>query len=571
MPRASKKQIASSSPGVGVPQDERYVDLQIDWVRYKSGTPIARFGGLWDRVHKRFGGHAPKSRVIEVHAQQISAIQIFDKWMDGHLRGNEPISDRVREIIQGDIELDADTGDLLGLSELFLSGGRRSGKTTIMEGILASYSVAVPGSIVWTVVPSEAFHVEPKEVLEAFMPMGWYEYNGWPQFTFYLINGSQHVIRSGHKASLLKKGKANLVGLNEAQQLSEASYRNARGATVDDGGFTISALNPPTVGDIGTWTADAVEQIEKGDRPGAEHIFVDPMDNPHIDIRKLLAMRSGMTAHDWETQIRGRFLSLPDVVLYAWSRAVNERPTPDFGRITNEFLTAHEGDRAKWDKLVVVDVQGYPWIAAGVFDIYRDPRDPHNPKAGLLWMVDEVALAQADELDVCEELKRRGYNGDRTLVIMDASCAWQQMQRDHLSQRPDFKGKGSMDMFRKGGFPHVVPPDRAMRSNPDVLERIRCTNATIKPMDEIAGMFIDDRKCPNGVESARKWRMKKGRPHRRENAAHFGDVLGYVCWRFFPRRGNANKLLSEGIDREHGELAAAGQVGRGAATGPRPA
>jgi hypothetical protein len=53
-------------------------------------------------------------------------------------------------------------------------------------------------------------------------------------------------------------------------------------------------------------------QIAKGDRPGGEHIFIDPLDNPHIDIRKLLAMRSGMTEHDWQTQIRGRILALPD-------------------------------------------------------------------------------------------------------------------------------------------------------------------------------------------------------------------------------------------------------------------
>jgi hypothetical protein len=42
--------------------------------------------------------------------------------------------------------------------------------------------------------------------------------------------------------------------------------------------------------------------------------------------------------------------------------------------------------------------------------------------------------------------------------------------------------------------------------------------------------------------------MHKGKPRRRENAAHFGDVLGYFTWRFFPRRGNAGKLLeSEGL------------------------
>lgn len=533
----------------------RFVDLQVDFVRYKSGTPIASFGGQWDRRAKDYAGASSRSRVVEVHAQQIVAVQMFDKWLGEHLRGGAPVSDRVREIIANDLDAEVTSAEL-GLAEMFLSGGRRSGKTTVMEALLAGYSIAVPGSIVWTVVPSEQFHVEPKEVLEALMPRDWYSYNGWPHFTFYMTNGSQHVIRSGHKPSLLKKGKANLVGVNEAQQIPEASYRNARGAVVDDGGFTMVAANPPTLGDVGMWVAEAVAQIAKNKRPGAEHVFVDPLDNPHIDISKLLAMKSGMTAHDWETQIRGRFLSLPDAVLYTWSQSDNERAAPDFGKITRQFLTAHEGDRAEWDQVAIIDVQSFPWIACGIGQVYRDPRDPQNEKAGLLWLVDEIALAQGDEVDVCDELKRRGYRGDRTLVINDASCRWQQMQRDLMKQRPNFKGKGSTAIFQANGFPHVVAPDRNMKGNPDVFERIRATNASIKPADGIRGLFIDPEKCPNAAESARKWRLVHGKPSRNARAAHFGDILGYFVWRFFPRRGTASAMLSEGLKRTATEGAA---------------
>jgi hypothetical protein len=515
-------------------------------VRYKSGTPIARFGGLWDREEKRYVGDAEHSRVIEVHAAQIEAITLFDSWLGDHLKGgSNEFNDRIRQIIEGDLDLDPELGGLVGLAEMYLTGGRRSGKTFIMEGILCSYAIAVDGAIVWTVTPSEAFHEEPKRVVEDLLAKDWYEYNGDPQYTFFLANGSEHVLRTGHKPGSLKKGKAALVGLNEAQQIPAESYRNARGATVDNDGFALVAANPPTLGDVGMWVLDAVTEIDKGERVGAEHFFCDPLDNPHIPIAKLLALKSSMTLHDWETQIRGRMLQLPDRVLYTWDRALNERAPPDFGRITGEFLAAHEGDRARWSKLVVVDVQGYPWVATGIFDIYRDPRAPHDPRAGLLWLVDEVAMAQGDEIDVCDELKRRGYRGDNTLVVMDASCRWQQMQRDLVAQRAEFKGKGSMDMFRRGGFPHVVPPDRHMKGNPDVFDRIRATNASIKPADNVPGLFVDHTKCPNAADSARKWRMHKGKPSRSQKAAHFGDVLGYAVWRFFPRRGQAGKLLAD--------------------------
>lgn len=555
MPRRSTAALLQSSLDADAHHAARFVDLQIDWVRYKSGTPVARFGGQWDRETKDFVGDAARSRVIEVHAAQIEAIQAFDQWLADHLAGRDPELDaRVRETIEADLALDTELGALLGMSEMFLTGGRRSGKTVIMEGILCSYAIAVPGSSVWTVTPSEAFHEEPREVIKALLPTEWYGYNGWPHFTFYLANGSEHILRTGHTAGQLKKGRAHLVGVNEAQQISAESYRNARGATIDVGGFTLVAANPPVPGDVGMWVLDAVGAIEGDARPAAEHFFCDPLDNPHIDQRKLLALRSGMTLHDWETQIRGRMLQLPDTVIYTWNRAVNERKPPNFGRVTREFVTAHEGDRAKWDAIVTVDVQSFPYIACGVWDVFRDPRDPKNPKAGLLWMREQVAIAQGDEVDACAALFKLGLDGERTLVIMDASCRWQQMQRDPEKQRPNYKGKGSMYMFRKCGFAHVVPPDRDSEANPDVFERIRATNATVGPADDVRGLFIDP-KCKDAIESARKWRIVHGKPQRRAGAAHFGDVIGYTVWRFFPRRGNLSRLLSEGLQRPPLELA----------------
>lgn len=76
-------------------------------------------------------------------------------------------------------------------------------------------------------------------------------------------------------------------------------------------------------------------------------------------------------------------------------------------------LTAWEGDRTRWDKLIAVDVQRFPRVAAGIFDVYRDPRTPADSKTGLLWMVDEIALSAGDEVDVCRELAAKGYDGER--------------------------------------------------------------------------------------------------------------------------------------------------------------
>src|SRR6185503_1681720 len=177
MPRTSVPQIVRSQLDEGARQSARYCDLQIDWVRYKSGTPIARFGGRWDREEKLYVGDAPKSRVIEVHAAQVEAITRFDEWLTDHLQGGSTEVDaRIREIIEKDLDYDAELGALIGLKEMFLTGGRRSGKSVVMEGILCSYAVAVDNAIVWTVTPSEQFHEEPRAIIEEILAKDWYEY-----------------------------------------------------------------------------------------------------------------------------------------------------------------------------------------------------------------------------------------------------------------------------------------------------------------------------------------------------------------------------------------------------------
>jgi len=65
----------------------------------------------------------------------------------------------------------------------------------------------------------------------------------------------------------------------------------------------------------------------------------------------------------------------------------------------------------------------------------------------------------------------------------------------------------------------------------------------------VHGLLVDGARCPNAVESARTWRTKNCKPSRTAKAAHFGDVLGYAVWRFFPRRGVPSKLVDDALTR----------------------
>ena len=518
-------------------QSARYVDLQFDWVDDATGELIARFGGRYDRVERDYVGDAPVSRVIRLHAGQLVPAREFDRWIGVHLG--------VSVLAEGEKRLFA----------WLLSGGRRGGKTFFLMCCAIAYAVTVPGAIVWIAVPSDSYYQEPIDYLESLMPESWYSGRGWPWWQYDLPNGSRICLRSAFKAQKQKKGRVDFVAINEAQQVPESSMAALAGGTVDNGGLTMSAANPPHVGDKGEWVADMAAEargVGRGERPHERHDFFDPLLNPNIDHEALMALAYRMSKHEFDVQVRGMFLLPPDAVLHAWDRGNdgNEQPRPDFGDVTTEFTRKHEG--RSFDHIVGVDVQNYPWIAAVIFKVFRNPAAPNDLDRAFLWAIGEVYVEQGDEVDTARQLQALNLSGERTLIVCDASGDWQQQKRDENRQRPQYKGKGSHDMFRGEGFRYVVGPDRDMAGNPDVFDRCRGANARVANAAGERFVFADPEKCPKTVKSIRGWRTVNGKPSRHSKHAHGGDGFTYVIWRFFPRRKRSEKVEVTSIKRTSG-------------------
>lgn len=499
-------------------RSSRYADLQIDWIAEDTGELIGRFGGRYDRRLREYIGDAPTSRVVHLHAGQVEAAREFVRWLGVHL-GAEQLPPGEKRLFAW-----------------LVSGGRRGGKSFFLFQCLCAYAVAVPDAITWAACPSDSFYEEPIDYIESILPASWYVGRGWPWWRYDLPNGSRIVLRSAFKAQKQKKGRANFVAINEAQQIPQSSMTALSGATVDDGGLVMAAANPPDVGDKGEWVAAMAAEARgagRGEREHERHDFFDPLANPHIDHEALLALASRMSEHEFNVQVRGMFLLPPDAVLHAWDRTGNEQPAPDLGECTEEFVRHFEGRGASW--IVGVDVQNYPWIAAVVFKAYRNPAAPNDMARAFLWAVDEVYMDQGDEVDTAAALMDLGIDPDRTIVVCDASGDWQQQRRAAEKQRPKYKGKGSHDMFRGEGFRWVVGPDPEMESNPDVAERCRAANARIGNARRERFVFADPG-CKKTVNGIRLWRHVNGKVSRNSKHAHGGDAFTYVIWRFFPRR-----------------------------------
>lgn len=517
MPRSSVDRVVQQRLSEAAHASARYCDLQVDIVDERDNRLVARLGGRWDRKTKEYVGDAARSRVIRLHVGQLEFADWFcNKWLDAHLGGWDDDDEPIYTAL--------------------VAGGRRGGKTFLLTALSVAYAAAVPGAIVWIVLPSdvEGYGEEIMNYVEQLMPREWYAQLGAPHWRYDLANGSVIRFLSGFSSGKLKKGTASLVFMNEAQQIGASSYNNVRASIADEGGLVIAAANPPDAGDKGTWVADIAAAAETKTKPNVRSFFIDPLQNPHIDYAALESLRDSMDEHEFDIQIRGMFLLPRNVVLHSWDRTKNERVRPELGDITERFTKRYEG-RA-YRHVVSIDVQKFPWMVATVAHAFANPDAPDNLDEALLWFDDEVFIENGDEVDIARALIERGYDPSTTLVVCDASGDYQQAERREQFQRPQYKGKGSWDMLRGEGFRHIVGPDPDMAKNPEIVERVRAANARIGTKSRKRFVFADPHRCPRLVQTIAQWRNVNGMPSRRSQFAHAGDTMTYLIWRFFPRR-----------------------------------
>ena len=522
MPRSSLQSLAEQRRREAGRASDRYVDLDLS-LATDAGEGLLRVGGRWDRRAKRFlPGAPPRTRVLRAHHGQLEAGRWLAVWFRAHLSG---------------VVLPAESRVFSSM----LGGGQRSGKTWL--GVVAAiiYAVAVPRSIVWIVSPAEPDHEEVQDYLRSMMPRSWYSELGAPWYRFRLPNGSKIVLRTGHNPERLKKGDADFIVLNEAQRQKERAFAICRGRIAASGGLVVVCANPPE-DEIGQWVGDFAVEAQEGLRQ-ATFFHLDPLENPHIDHVPLLAMAKEFDQRTFDTEVRGLFLGERNAALYNWSRIDNEKVAPTTGNITREVLRALEG--RDYDRVIGVDVQRFPFMAAATFEFFLNPLARSGKERvdwSLMWCTSSLILRAAEEADLAAAWHEAGFDPERTLIVCDASGAWQFAERDPTKVRElreQVKGRGSFDVFRAAGFAHVVKPDRDSERNPDVIERFRA--ATSRICTKLPGPFgqrflFSDPRNDEINKAIRRLPTRSGKPARFSTWSHGCDAFTYPVHRLFPRR-----------------------------------
>lgn len=507
--------------------DERFIDLCL-LLTHKAETILCA-GGRWDLLDRKWAAADPEScQAIEVHEGQLEFVRFFTGWLRAFREGS-PRATR-----------------------LALAGGaRRGGKTFAMLACTLAALIDVPqcggsGTIGWLVSKAFTERTElDREIAKILLP-GWADYREFVSakdpkrapHSYRFAHGSELICISADDPSSLKKGRVDILLINEAQKMSREVLSNVLAATVDSGGISLLAANPPKKvegGSRGEWIYDLQQETIAGVHGEKIRYFnFDPTLNPHIDqqakrdtdqILRIIDPDAAQVDSD------GIWTRPGDYAYEAFSRN-NIRKAPDLGDITQEFTKKKIG-------------KAYPYVGG------YDPNDrPHH--AGvvckifgslakpILFVVDEFLVSTTEGEDgFLEAVEYAGYTPNDIVWVMDNSGFFQGVKR--------IPGRFSIDFFEARGWKGIPNSPSSVNSktgrgrNPNIELRVDLMNRVLysdPAKSQDARVYLDP-SCKQIAEALKRCPSKKVRcgygPYGKYS--HATDALGYVCWWAFPAPG----------------------------------
>lgn len=486
--------------------------------RAKTGEPLLRAGGVWDRVEQRFRlrpdgqREKPQSvRVIDLEESQVEFTRWFATWLRALREG------RPREV-----------------SLALAAGDRRGGKTFGLLLCQIALMIDVPtidgsSTVGWVVSANYTERDEIDRTIRERVPAGWYTMRQAPQFSYRLAHGATLKNVSADDPETLKRGRVDCAFYNEAQKLPIGALTNGIYGTADKGGIALLAANPPRR-QVGAWLQRLKEAIDEDQVGGVRYFEFASKDNTQIDAEARSRVSSIVHLLDpraAKADDEGQWMPIGDRAYYAFDRRRNVVPLPDVGPpdVTAAYLKRRSGRAYQF--CGGVDFNGTPHHAGVLGQLFGDPTEP------TLFICDELLVDESTEDDFLDEVDERGlYAPESLLWVGDASGQWQNGKHDFESD--------SFKIFRRRRW-HIKPPtvkktERGEFSkNPHVEDRLGLVNRLLA----LGRVQVDPDRCPKLAEALKECPVAMGkfgrlRPH--GLYSHVTDALGYLCYFLFAQR-----------------------------------
>lgn len=527
--RSLKKELALL---VDLYQDTtRFVAMRLEFVSH-TGRRLLSGGGVWDmlldcwatskalivlRAQDAWPEDLCPAQVIRMEPSQEEYIAAFGEWLYTHHHGLPQPS-----------ALD------------LLAGNRRGGKTFCAIACVVMAAIACPVRVDardgakmkfvgWLVVPGYPEQREIHEDLQTLLgdrrstaagtekrllegrpehrpveSSSWFSYHPNPNNVYRFRNGSEIYLKSANHPESLKQGRVTLAVVNEAQKVEGDSVIHCMGNNIDEGGLTLLCANPPRR-IKGQWLLDLYEAYQDGrtvlDGVGQMRMFFfNPDQNTRIQQsarRSFKLLSSIINAKLAQADAEGAWAQIGDkayplfVPRAAPEGHVLEAVPPDWEDVTPLVVQAmqlRQDDTPRrpplqYQHFAGVDFNKVPWMAAGRWKAYRDPKrvSEQHPRGVVVyvkigeWRTDPDAGDYTSERGFADELQvdapdGAGWNPEDTLLIADATSQWQ--NSDERKRGGVELGESGHDRMRQAGWEVHCPTTTKNK------QRTRLSNGT---------------------------------------------------------------------------------------------
>lgn len=521
-----KRDAAAYADGELLYEAKPQVDSPVGVLRVET---IITAGGVWDNrtndwrrdeAGNRYPAQAPV--LVQIRESQVE----FTRWFAGcfgRMQRGEPQEQ------QGALAY----------------GITRSGKTVICLLCLTALAVDMPRvkgrqTVVILVSANHPSRTELDRELRDVIPEAWRHYREQvtptsPAHTYTLANGAQITHKTSEDPDELRSaGMITACLLNEAGRMPELAFRNVLNKCKDQDGVALLAANRPQrskANYVALLAKNSQQDMAAGLLPDFAFYRLDPKLNDSLSAAASDRISRILNRLNPDVdELEGAIMEVGDFVYAdAFDEAVNVAPFPQtMPDITAQVTKMILGYSRDW--LLTADFQKRRGICGVSFKVLGSLPDKWVLWATRAFVIDD---GNGNEDDLIDDFEAAGCNAGNSIVIADASAAWQ-----------NFSHKAGLDSFRyfrerryviRGAQPKKTK-EAAFGCNPRPKEiavaRVKELLTEKRPNNYRALMISDDAEAKPLAIDLKKCKAVKGKygPIPGGQHADLPDCALYACW-----------------------------------------
>lgn len=376
--------------------------------------------------------------------------------------------------------------------------GRRWGKTALSRTEMVTRAASKPKQKIWYVAPTfnMARQIMWDDLLEA-IPSSWIKKKNESRLSVKLRNGSVIELKGADRPDTLRGIGLHFAVLDEYQDMKDEVWEKCVRPTLSSTGGKALIIGTPKAFNC-LYDAYARGQMADMVTRGLWESWQFPTSSsPFVPDHEIETAREELDVKTFRQEYEASFESMSGRVYYPFDRS------------------KHVGDYP-FDPTLPI------WVGQ---DFNIDPMSScilQPQPNGEIWAVDEIVLPSSNTEEVCQELERKYWRQQSSVVIYPDPAG---------AQRQHARGESDLSIMRDHGFKKLS----YHRKHPAIADRVNAVNRMLESADGTVRLRVDKR-CKHLISSLDQTIYKAGTRDidKAAGVEHITDAMGYCIEREFP-------------------------------------